>query len=386
MRRRNIKQICLLFVCVFAAIPCAAETIIVDANGTGDYPTIQAAIDDANDGDIIELQPGVYTGDGNRDIDYKGKAITIRSTDPNDSNVVAATIIECNGTEADPHRGFYFHSGEGVNSVLEGITITNGYGHGEATPRGLVSLGGAFYFINVNPAISKCTISNNWAWYGGGMYNDANSSPTITNCTITENMSSREGGGIYCNNSSPTITNCAIRNNNTGRSGGGIRSSYSNLTINDCTFIGNQAERYGGGISSRDLNLTLTNCTFIANSGGISGGGVCLSGSNAIISDCTFSGNVVGNEGGGICLWGSNPIIVGCTIKGNAAYASYGDGGGIKCWGSSPRIMNCLIANNDAKNGGAISSGYNGEPEIIQCTITRSHPKTLRRRITIQPS
>jgi len=44
--------------------PARADTIIVRADGSGDYPTIQAAMDAASDGDEIVLEPGTYTGDG----------------------------------------------------------------------------------------------------------------------------------------------------------------------------------------------------------------------------------------------------------------------------------------------------------------------------------
>ena len=57
----------LLFVCLLVAIPCSARIIIVDANSTGDYPTIQATINAADNYDIIELQTGTYTGVGNRE-------------------------------------------------------------------------------------------------------------------------------------------------------------------------------------------------------------------------------------------------------------------------------------------------------------------------------
>ena len=56
-------------------IPCAGRTINLEADGSGDYPTIQAAIDDSNDSDVIILAPGTYTGAGNRDIDFKGKPL-----------------------------------------------------------------------------------------------------------------------------------------------------------------------------------------------------------------------------------------------------------------------------------------------------------------------
>ncbi len=43
-------------------------TLLVNPNGTGDYPTIQAAIDAASSGDIIELGNGTFAGEGNNDV------------------------------------------------------------------------------------------------------------------------------------------------------------------------------------------------------------------------------------------------------------------------------------------------------------------------------
>ena len=42
------------------------------------YNTIQAAVNAAANDDVIELSPGTYTGAGNRDVDFSGKAITVR--------------------------------------------------------------------------------------------------------------------------------------------------------------------------------------------------------------------------------------------------------------------------------------------------------------------
>jgi len=101
----------LFIVCVLLAVPCAARTITVKTDGSGDYPTIQAAINDSNDGDEFVVADGVYTGNGNRDIDFFGKAITVRS-----ENGPENCVIDCQGTPTNPHRGFYFHNNEEPNS------------------------------------------------------------------------------------------------------------------------------------------------------------------------------------------------------------------------------------------------------------------------------
>lgn len=103
-----------------------AETYVLHPDGSGDFPTIQAALDTAVDGDVIELTAGDYRGDGNRDIDFLGKAVTIRSqtSDP------AVCVIDCQGSAETPHRAFNFDSGEGPASVLQGLTIRNGYADG----------------------------------------------------------------------------------------------------------------------------------------------------------------------------------------------------------------------------------------------------------------
>ncbi|MBU0606374.1 MAG: hypothetical protein KKI08_00755 [Armatimonadetes bacterium] len=61
--------------------------MLIDAN-PGE--AIQAAIDAASNGDAVVVVPGTQLGY----IDFRGKAITPRSTNPNDPSVVAATIAD----------------------------------------------------------------------------------------------------------------------------------------------------------------------------------------------------------------------------------------------------------------------------------------------------
>ena len=244
-----MKKLILAFTCLFLTIPCWARVIIVKADGSGDYPTIQAAINNANNGDIIEVQPGTYIGPGNRNIDFLGKAITVRSIDPNDPCVVAATVIDCNGSSSEPHRGFHFHSGEGLNSVIDGLTITNGYG--PEAPHGRIpqSSGGAIFCNASSPTITKCRIKgNSVGWCGGGIY-CLNSSPTISHCIIAGNSACLFGGGIECQKGNPTIAHCTITGN-LANEYGGIYRYGSSPTISHCILWANTAPQISSTISS----------------------------------------------------------------------------------------------------------------------------------------
>ncbi len=239
MKRGTYLKTCGIIVFLLSmTLTCsAARTIYVDDDGPADFNTIQAAIDDANDGDTIIVADGTYTGDGNRDIDFLGKAITLRS-----ENGPENCIIDCQGSEADPHRGFTFHSGEGPNSVLAGLTITNGARFG----------GGGIHCEYSSPKITNCVITNNTALlssgFQGGFYSPGggiscdNSSPTISNCIITGNQATGSGGGMYWYKGSPTINNCTISDNSAlNGDGGGIHCINCNMTVSNCILWGNTA-------------------------------------------------------------------------------------------------------------------------------------------------
>jgi hypothetical protein len=111
-----MKKLISLLIFAFLAVSASAATIYVDANGTGDYPTIQAAVDAAFDGDEIIVLPGTYTG-----LTTVSKSLVIRSTDPNDPAIVDSTIVD--GQLA---TGCFDFSGSNKHSELSGFTIQNG--------------------------------------------------------------------------------------------------------------------------------------------------------------------------------------------------------------------------------------------------------------------
>ena len=338
-----------------AFLACSTLSLGATRSVPSQYTAIQAAIDDCNDGDVVIVAPGTYTGDGNRDISFEGKAITVRSTEPNDPNIVARTVIDCRGTQTNPHRAFHFHNGEGKNSVVAGLTITNGYGP-DAQVEQYISAGGAIYCNQSNPTIANCIITDNTAFMGAGLCNTASSSPIVTNCTFRDNSAwlappygGGAGGGMLNYDSSPTVTACMFTGSRASH-GGAMHNGGSSPTIADCLFTDNSTSHTGAGMHNRDgSNPTVSNCKFIRNSAGSSGGGIFnFTGSNPIVINCLFNDNSADKHGGGMCNDSSrSPRVVNCTFSGNSALR---DGGGI-CdrRSSNPKLTNCIFwANRDS--------------------------------------
>jgi parallel beta-helix repeat protein len=213
--------------------PAYARIISVDDDQHADFNTIQAAIDDANDGDIVVVQPGTYTGPGNYDLSFDEKAITVRSTSGPE-----ATIVD----GAQTGHGFYIVDNARGPARLEGFTIRNTI-HGavkcysSCPPRAVrpkisvTSTADDFAPI----LVSDCIIENN---VDSGVLMDGHENVTVANCTIARNGDA----GMWCYKSYPTIRNCTVAQNK----GHGIRLTSGqliNCTIADNASVGFWAYR-----------------------------------------------------------------------------------------------------------------------------------------------
>jgi predicted outer membrane repeat protein/parallel beta-helix repeat protein len=226
------------------------------------YATIQAAITAASTGQTIVLGPGTYTGTGNRDLDFGGKAITVQSANPDDWETVEATVIDCQGTVSVPHRGFYFHNGEGSGATLDGISIVNGYAPLVNWDGTDVALGGAIYCYNSSPTVSRCRITDCQADGGlGGAIAGLGSSLQINNCMLRENAADT-GGAIFAFEGSSLIRGCVVAENSAGYAGGIYLYGCAGPTLMNCTVVGNTSTNYAGGIGieSPSATPTITNC------------------------------------------------------------------------------------------------------------------------------
>jgi hypothetical protein len=87
-----------------------------------EFATLQAAIDYASLGEVILVQPGVYSGPGNVNLRLSGKAIEIRSTDSVVELGPERTVIDCLGAAA---HGFILDDEEGPGTIIAGLTVRN---------------------------------------------------------------------------------------------------------------------------------------------------------------------------------------------------------------------------------------------------------------------
>ena len=311
---KNLSTTILALACCLAlAADAVAETWLVTPDGLGDFGTIQAAIEAAEPGDVVELGDGVFTGPGNRDLDFLGKAITVRSQ----SGDAAACIIDCQGTVEENHRGVNFRSGETADARLEHLTITGGYRDVGNLPEGC----------------------------GGAILVSDDSAPTLVGLILRQNVA-QSGGAIYVFTGSPVIAACLFLENDGwwGSGGGlGLYQYTASEPITDCVFQANHSHQAGGGISAVQSDFALEACQFMANTltSGYGGGLECFMESVCEVTGCTFADNVGDLGGGGAMFWwDSVGDLRRCTFAGNVS----AQGSGIGAEDSQVTVLESIIA------------------------------------------
>jgi hypothetical protein len=259
-----MRTVLLSSLLILAAAVSAQRTIRVPLH----FTSIQAAIDDANHGDTVLVAPGTYPGL----VDFKGKAITVRSEAGRWLTTLKSTTFQ------DPV--VTFHSGEGPGSVLEGFTITGGRQ-------------GGIECLSSSPVIRWNTIRKNYArWligvatfpgyvhaFGGGLY-CVGSAARIEHCEIVENIASAYGsseqsatsygGGAYLSSCSVEFRQCLFLANRamagaevtsaTAYGGGLYAGGNSQVKMVNCAILKNTSMGDGGGVFSSRVPIRLVNC------------------------------------------------------------------------------------------------------------------------------
>jgi len=289
---------------------------------TIDYPWVV-------NGDELVVEKGVYK----ENINFNGKNIILRSTEPENLEVVEKTFID--GGRNGPV--VTFDHGENANCTISGFTLNNG----------LADDGGGIICYMASPTVTNNIITGNSGDYA--ILCDC-ASPIIKNNLITENP-----GGIKCRalfhlESSPLILNNII-SKNSHSFGGGIYCHASSPKIKGNIITQNHAT-WGGGIFGKISSVEIENNIISENTASYDGGGIYVSGSEAIIKNNLIHHNRADYDAGGIGCTACSPLIINNTITENEA--SYG--GGISTLVSTPQINNCIMWGNLARNDASTSS------------------------------
>ena len=394
-----MKRILLLMMGLIASTVSAQ---IVVTSSTDSVPgSLRHAISIAASGDTITF---TNTLSGTSIILTNGQLRVDKSLTIDASMLPDAIAIDGNADS----RIFEFASG--TTNLVDGLTLTNG----STTNNG----GGIYLHSGAELIINDCTISDNNATNGGGIYSAG--LLNIQNSIISNNFTHTgsegyaislgeggysgpdggdggDGGGIY-SAGSITIQNSAVIGNNTGAGGGandrnggdggdggGIYSTGL-LTVQNSAITGNNAG--AGGTANIDAYG-------IGGDGGDGGdgGGIYSAGSVTIEQNSDITGNNTGQggdgtydrnsgdggDGGGIYSTGSVTIeqnsnitgnntgvggSVGSAPDGNSYVGSGGNGGGIYCASTSLVIRASTITENYAGRGGIgsweVSGGIGG--------------------------
>jgi hypothetical protein len=225
--RHGIRFFVLVSILALGFSGPSARTWHIRPDGTGDVVTIQVGIDSAAAGDTVLLASGTYTGVGNRDIDFLGKAIVVTSEGGRD-----VTIIDCEQLG----RGFLFQNSEGPSSILSGVTIQNGFLSCDGSGAG-----------------------------GAGIY-CSTASPVIENNAFIGNKATCDVGAIWLGGPEGVIRNCIFRDNE-ANAVGAIWDLGSGVIVNN-VFIHNKALT-GGAIKCFGSNTSISNNSFVNNSVGL---------------------------------------------------------------------------------------------------------------------
>jgi hypothetical protein len=296
----GVRRITLVLVLLMGLIVGSALATV--RRVPGESTTIQAALDASIQGDTVLVAAGTFTGSGNRDLNYHGRDIVLRS-----ESGPEATIINAEGSPSRVHRAIWFVTGESRAAILEGFTLRGGFEEDGSA---------VFCSGTASPTIRNCIITQNQATgygYADGVLCTESSAPLFVDCVITENLI--VGGLAFRDTSHPLLLRCAISNNRRGI----YCDGQAVVALDGCLITGNFG--YAGIRGMGQAVLDAVECEIVLNGGDYIAGGInwdSYGGALHLVS-CTIANNrsYEGNVGGISGLGCSEVTIEKTVIWGN---------------------------------------------------------------------
>lgn len=222
-----------------------ADVIEVEVDGD-----IAAAIEAAQEGDIVQLAPGTYTLAAQVEV---GKPITVKGAGRlltrivsdgsthrlfylNNADAVLSDMTLADATANNGGAGVYINAGTLQDAVVRDCTNTGGYSGGVYVNNGAVrrcilsgnvcsANGGGGVYTKGNAVVENTLAYGNESAWGGGIYVESGSRAAVVNCTFADNNGRLNGrdtydysgssGGLFATN---TIFGVLLKNNNATKS------------------------------------------------------------------------------------------------------------------------------------------------------------------------
>jgi hypothetical protein len=243
----------------------------------GDFPTIQAAIDGAQDGDTVLISPGTYRDAGNVNLVVRDKGLALIGIAGPES-----TVIDCEGPE-ETQYGVRFFGSSGTRATLKGMTITGAI---EESPGSA-----AVVFGNADILMENCSIVNT---IGRALFL-VEATGRVVDSDVANNTSQYSSSALAMWGGHLSFEGCTFRGNTAGDAV--VRISDGIAHFGSCYFEGN----VGGGVAAAGSIVWIYDSLLIHNVTTTWGGGVLAEeGSVLHVSSCTIAENAAAMEGGGI--------------------------------------------------------------------------------------
>ena len=235
--------------------------------------TVQYAVEQASDGDLVKVAAGTYTDLNNQGGQFQAvyitKTVTIRGgyvapgfADPPDPGA-NPTTLDAQGQG----RVIYIHGSGDITPTVQGLRLTNG---------STGDLGGAIYAYRAQPIISDCQIYSNTASNGGGVLFYRIDGARLAASAVYSNTAGGNGGGLFFRDSDATATNIMVTDNvveGLGSTGAGINVYSSTVELLHATLARNRGGAGHGLYVVSTSTVTAANTILVSHSIGINVGG-----------------------------------------------------------------------------------------------------------------
>ncbi|NND31651.1 MAG: hypothetical protein HKN76_03605 [Saprospiraceae bacterium] len=332
------------------------------------YPTYEFDADQSGGSDMrertfyikknISLYGGFQVGDvqiQDRDLEQNHTVLSgdIGALNDTSDNVYHVMIVDGSTTDVNINTG----------CILDGLHIENGVASGTNWPHATGSAifaTGAGNGNECSPTLRFCVFAENYAKYGGTMYNYAMGgicSPHLMHCRFFDNYS--YAGAAIFNNAYGGVCeieyfNCTFKDNEASYAGGALYN-YANhgicsLQVSNCRFINNTTQ-IGGAMYNSSMDGTfytkIINCIFALNFAHHKGGALFNYGYNGVSQidaiNSTFHRNTGVHNGGAVRNWYAVASMINSILwdNGDEIYNTFG----------SASLQNCLLDDGSPGNG-----------------------------------